>query len=299
MSRSEHPSSVALGFKAFDPHELLCHFVAVEGGHYADAGVRVSLLDASFLDDRALPERTVLLACGAALLARARGATLRVILLACQRPMFWIYGYPSAGLRAGIRLAGFPPGSPPELLVGARLREAGLDAGERLTLLPARDDAARVGLLRSGHVDAAAISSAALPSIARVDGVSELADIGAAVPLVSTGIAVGEDLLANDRSVLAALVAAHRRALVDIQGDPSRVSAALERGFGWEVPEGSSLLGRLQGRFSREGRVEMPQALKAVRLLGGQLDGLNDADVESFYEQAAAGAQTLGEPRRG
>lgn len=44
-----------LGFKAFDPHELLCHFLAEHSGYYRDAGLQVELSDITFTPDTELP----------------------------------------------------------------------------------------------------------------------------------------------------------------------------------------------------------------------------------------------------
>ena len=59
--------TVECGIKAFDVHELLCHFVAQRGGFYAVAGLDVRLVDTTFTPDERLPDADYFqVACGAA-----------------------------------------------------------------------------------------------------------------------------------------------------------------------------------------------------------------------------------------
>ena len=113
-------TTVHLGFKAFDPHELACHFIARHAGFYATQGLDVRLLDTTFLTDGQLPPVTFHAACTAALFAWLRGTPMCVLFVACDRPMFWLVGRPGALDGAGegrVRIAGYPPGAPPgELL---------------------------------------------------------------------------------------------------------------------------------------------------------------------------------------
>ena len=78
---------VLLGFKAFDPHELLCHFVAAEGGLYSRHGIRVRLVDITFVPDAELPAELFQVSCGAALAGALQGNGQRVVFVATDRPM--------------------------------------------------------------------------------------------------------------------------------------------------------------------------------------------------------------------
>jgi hypothetical protein len=42
-------TTITLGFKAFDPHELLCHFVADMAGLYRRESLQVELADITFI----------------------------------------------------------------------------------------------------------------------------------------------------------------------------------------------------------------------------------------------------------
>ena len=107
---------IQLAFKAYDVHELLCHAIAEYTGLYADAGLCVKLVDATFVPDEALPDNTFQVACGAALASFLSGQRRKVVFVACDKPMFWLYG------RTGIdsldqlgqaRVATFPDLAPP------------------------------------------------------------------------------------------------------------------------------------------------------------------------------------------
>ena len=122
-------TAVTLGFKAFDAHELLCHFIAVEAGFYARHGLQVELVDITFVADADLPGNWFQASCGAALSSAVRGRQQRVVLVAADKPMFWIYSRPDLkrieDLR-GVRLATFPPTAPPRHLANIVLARGGL-----------------------------------------------------------------------------------------------------------------------------------------------------------------------------
>jgi hypothetical protein len=75
-------TSIHLAFKAFDVHELLCHFLAESEGLYANAKLSVTLLDWTFIPDGELPANTFQAACGAALGAFLRGERRKVVYVA-------------------------------------------------------------------------------------------------------------------------------------------------------------------------------------------------------------------------
>ena len=156
---------IECGIKAFDIHELLCHFVAKRCGFYVAAGLDVRLVDTTFTPDERLPDADFFqVACGAAF--QSRTVPFRIFLAAVTKPMFWLY----AGARiaaveqlAGKRIATYPALAPPYWFNRIALRNHGLDPDHDVEMLPARDDVARLGLLREGAVDAALISSAISP----------------------------------------------------------------------------------------------------------------------------------------
>ncbi len=251
---------VELGFRAFDAHELLCHLLAERIGLYREAGVRVRLADLTFRDDDALQT-----SCGAALLGRLGGRPLKVVLVASARPLFWIVGAPGTQL-GGARIAGYPTGSPPAVFLRILLRRSGLDPDADVDVEPARDDAARLGLLRAGAVDAALLGSAVAPARPARLGLAVLAFIGdLAVP--TTGLAAPEALLEERPELVAAVAGAHRRALAVVHGSAGPTLAALR-----ELGEGPrQLLAAVRSSFTRDGTVGAAEAQGAVELVAAEL----------------------------
>jgi hypothetical protein len=212
-------TSVHLAFKAFDSHELLCHFVARRSGAYAARGLQVSLIDSTFVSDSDLPPRTFHAACGAALLNYVMGVPFKVILADTDYPMFWLYGtrgFDKISDLAGSRVASYPPVAPPAVF----LKTATADVD--LQLLPVSTDNSRLGLLRSGDVDAALISSAYPPAVMAGYGYTNPLLLGDAFRAVSTGLAVSPALLREEPELAILMVASHLRALEVIRVDDER-----------------------------------------------------------------------------
>jgi len=263
-----------LGFKAFDPHELLCHFAARRAGLYARHALAVDLLDTTFMTDHELAPDTVQVACGAALTAWLRGASWRVVFAAVDRPLFWLYAAPAIDrieALAGTRIAGFPAIAPPAQFLHLVLERAGMDAAREVTIHAARDDTARLGLLRAGDVEAAVLSSAVAPALVQRAGFPALAFFGDAVRIPTTGLAVNEALHARRPELVAALVAAHAAALALIQGDAGLLGAVLEHDFGFDRAFIESTGSALRPGLTRDGR-SVPDPAVIARL--AQLHGL-------------------------
>ena len=222
--------TVECGIKAFDVHELLCHFVARRCGFYESAGLDVRLLDTSFTPDDRLPDANYFqVACGAALLSR--NVRFRVVLAAVTRPMFWLYGAAGIGAveqLAGKRIATFPPPSPPYLFNRVVLRKRGLDPDTDVELKPARDDAIRLGLLREGAVDAALISSAFSPVALQGRGLNLLTMLGDELTVVTSGIATTENIASEDPELVEVLVNVYRQSLAVIHDSPAEIHSILE-----------------------------------------------------------------------
>jgi hypothetical protein len=211
-------NEVSLGFKAYDVHELLCHGVAEAGGIYAEAGISVKLIDTTFMRDDDVPEGTFHAACAAALGSFLTGHRRKVMFVACDRPMFWLYG------RAGVdsieqlvrgQVATFPENTPPAKFLRRLLQDAGITPG----LLPSRDDFARLALLDSGSVDAALLSSCIMPAELELRGCRRLVFIGDQLRLPSTGLAVSGELLEREPALIAGMVGVYQRAMDRIFDD--------------------------------------------------------------------------------
>ena len=227
---------IKLGFKAFDPHELLCHFLAHKAGLYRRENISVQLIDITFTPDDALAPHLFQASCGAALAAALKGAPQRVIAVAVDRPMFWIYGADHIADWADLvdgRFATFPAPAPPHQMANIILQKAGVDMA-RLGLLPARDDVARLGLLKSGSVDAAVISSSISPVKIEQYGIKTLAFFGDKLRLPSTGLAVDEAFIKAEPDLTTTLAEIWRGSLARIHEDVELVATVLEETF--DVP---------------------------------------------------------------
>jgi ABC-type nitrate/sulfonate/bicarbonate transport system substrate-binding protein len=227
-------SPITLGFKAFDAHELLCHFVAVSAGLYQREKLRIDLADITFIADTDLPVHFFQASCGAALARALKGLGQRIVFVAVDRPMFWIYS--RAALEdlsslAGCKISTFPAMAPPHHLANIILQKAGLNVKQDLTLLPARDDLARLGLLKSGSVDAAVISSAVAPARMAQYGFNRLCCFGDEIRIPTTGLAVDQAYVEQQPELVQTLVTIHKQSLRLIHADPHLTGAVLRDYF--------------------------------------------------------------------
>ncbi|MDT8320506.1 MAG: hypothetical protein RQ826_08250 [Xanthomonadales bacterium] len=245
-------STVQLGFKAFDCHELLCHAVAQEAGLYAEQGLSVRLLDTTFTPDEALPADIFHAACGAALADFLQGRERRVVFVACERPMFWLFARPGIDTLSalnGARVASFPEVAPP----AAFLRKLLSDESVAPDLLPARDDVARLGLLRSGSVEAALFSAQYLPHQLEAIGLQELLFIGDRLRLPSTGLAVSGELFEREPERVAAMVAIFRQAMQLIFADDQLLARVLTESFAMPAQSLQQALTTVRNCLNRSG----------------------------------------------
>lgn len=155
------PDPLRLGFKALTRTRLLCHAIAEHGELYAAQGVAVQLRDITFTPDERLDHATAQASCASALLSIQRGMPLEVAFAAAERPMFWLYARRGTALSdlADGRIARYPEAAPPALFLRLALAQQGLEQDE-VEVIAARDDLARLGLLVTGQVRAAVLSSA-------------------------------------------------------------------------------------------------------------------------------------------
>jgi len=226
--------SVTLGFKAFDAHELLCHFVAVRTGLYGKHGLQAELEDITFISETELPKNWFQASCGAALASAVNGIPQRVVFVGVDRPMFWIYAGRHIEHLHDLehrRLATFPPFAPPYQLANIILARAGLAGSDAVRLHPARDDTARFGLLRSGHVDAAVISSAIAPARLTEQGFSMLAFFGDEFRMPTTGLGIDQSFIHEEPEVTNLIVDIHKQSLELMHADAELVSRVLREVF--------------------------------------------------------------------
>lgn len=283
--------AVTLGYKAFDLHELTCHFVARHAGLYADRGLEVSLLDTRRVTDKELADSVMSVACGSALLRWLRGEPVKVVFIAATRPMFWLVCREDItdlqGLAGGC-IAGYPTAAPPAQFLRVVLDEAGLGSAGAVTVLPAGDDTARLDMLQSGEAVAALSSSATSARAVEQAGLRRLFCLGDRIQVPTTGLAVHPRLLANDPEAVERMREAFRAALRVIHSDAAvlreslREAAIVDDG----VLDDACLLVR-QFYSDSGGMIAadvLPDVQRLARCMGQALPG----DVGDLYPDAAA-----------
>jgi hypothetical protein len=245
-------TSVRLGFRAFDPHELLVHFVAERAGLYGEAALEVELVDLRASEAPC----DASCACGAALFQALEGAPVEILAIASAAPLFWLYGRGPELRRsgfAGARIASYPTSAPP-----ARFLKLALEEGARF--VSARDDAARLALVAQGEADCVLLSSATPPE--RVpDGLASLFCLADRLPVPSTGVAAPRP----HHPAVDRLVDAHRRALAQLARDPPLGQATVREAFGFSESEATWALEQTARYFTADGRVPAARIEVALR----------------------------------
>ena len=275
-------NKVYLGFKAFDCHELLCHAVAQSAGLYADKGLSVELLDTTFVPDEALPENTFHAACGAALVSFLAGKKRKVVFVACDRPMFWLYGAANIANVHDLgqaRVASFPDNAPPAQFLRKLLSDEGASCG----LLPSRDDVARLGLLASGSVEAAMLSSLYLPHDVESRGLTTLAFIGEDLRLPSSGLAVPNELYERAPQLVATMVEIFQAAMKTIFDDDELLGRVLQKVFSIPAQGLEQALKTVRDCYNPLGFSDETLLQDAVDIIADGM-GLNSRPATELYE---------------
>ena len=279
-------ATIQVGFKAFDPHELLCHFVAVNAGLYKRENIDVELIDITFVADTELPSHVSQVSCGAALGSALRGIPQRILFVATDKPMFWIYSnnkIKSIGELAKSKIATFPALAPPYHLANIILRKSGINVEQDVVLLPARDDVARFGLLASGHVDAAVISSAIAPAKIVQSGKNMLCFFGDEIRIPTTGLAVDQSYLEKETELIRTLVNILKQSLSIIHADPDAVARVLKEYFDVDDRIKMETAELLQNYYTHDGRTTPEIAQNAINTLCKSLSISTVPDWQQIY----------------
>jgi ABC-type nitrate/sulfonate/bicarbonate transport system substrate-binding protein len=280
--------AVECGIKAFDIHELLCHFIAKRLGYYEEAGLDVRVIDTTFIADENLPEANYFqVACGAAYLGRRDGFPFKVALAATTKPMFWLHA--RAGIEKieelkGKRVATYPPVAPPHWFSRAAIRKYGLDPDHDLDIRPSRDDIIRLGLLRDGDIDAAVISSAISPITVQQSGLNTLTLIGDEITFVTTGIATTEKIMREQPELVSALTSAFQKSLATIHESVEQVIPIISDILRISDENAVLTYERIRGCYTRQGRVEMETAQAALDVIENELGGAKELKAQDLYD---------------
>lgn len=258
--------TIRLGFKAFDPHELLCHFIAAKAGLYERAGLHVDLTDITFAPEE-LPPETPQVSCGAALMSALKGQPQRIVFVATDRPMFWLYGLREIAAVADLkdrRVATYPPVAPPWHFGRLIVQQAGLDPDRDVHFMAARDDAARLGLLRSHSAGAALLSSAVPPPRMAALGFQMLSFVGNVLRIPTTGLAVHQSLLDSEPETVSALVGALADALRLIKDEAAVAVSVLRECFDFDAAYADSSMSHFRSSFTGDGTITPEAAEQAM-----------------------------------
>jgi NitT/TauT family transport system substrate-binding protein len=281
-------TEVACGIKAYDVHELFTHFLAERLGYYRDESLRVRVVDVTFTPDEALPRNNYLqVACGAAFLGRRQGFPFKVMLAAATRPMFWLHARPefeSIEQLRGTRLATYPSVAPPHWFNRVLLRKHGLDPDADLEFWQCRDDIIRLGMLRDGDVDAALLSSATSPVTVQRLGFRTLALAGDEVRFVTTGVAVLESMLREQRDVVEAIVRANKRGLDAIHEQPDAAVAVLADVLREPGDVAAATFELMRHCFTRDGMAEPALLSDALEVLADELPPASEVQPSDLYD---------------
>ncbi|MCU7869787.1 MAG: hypothetical protein KZQ98_14855 [Candidatus Thiodiazotropha sp. (ex Lucinoma borealis)] len=243
-----------LGFKAFDVHELLCHFAARKAGYYQRRGLNVLLRDITFTgyEHSSLPVFST--ACAAGLMDILSGKEKRLLLVVMQRPLFWLFG--GAGIENieqldGSSVAGYVDFTPPAHFLNWILADVSLDRTPDIQ--PVRDDLARLGLLLSGEVDAGLFSSAVSPAYLETCGLNKLSSPAELLQFPTTGLTTEISVIEQQPELVEALVAAHAEALALLRKDVDFICSTIK-----EMPllgDPAGLIPTLRGALTEDGHV--------------------------------------------
>jgi len=278
---------IQVGFKAFDPHELLCHFIAVNAGLYKRENIDVELIDITFVADTELPLHVSQVSCGAALSSALKGIAQRIIFVATDKPMFWIYSsgrIKSMEALAQSKIATFPAMAPPHHLANIILGKSGINAEQDVILLPARDDAARFGLLVSGNVDAAVISSVIAPAKIEYSGLNMLCFFGDEIRIPTTGLAIEKSYLDKETELFKTMVNILEQSLSIIHEDPDAVAGVLKEYFDVDDRFKMETAVLLQNYYTKDGRTTPEIAQNAINTLCKSLSVSTVPDWRQIYE---------------
>lgn len=288
MPETTELRSITLGFRAFDPHELLIHFIARELGFYRENGLQVTLRDLTFVPDEA-PDPPFTAACGSALMGWANGIRRRVVFVATDYPMFWLHArreIKEVRQLKGRKVASYPAATPPEKFHRAILQKHGLDPERDVVIQAVRDDLARFGLLKAGDVDAAVVSSAIPPPKVQSAGFETLLFFGDEIRVPTTGLAVSEEWAQEQPETVRRMTGALYDGIVALRQSPEKVISILARLLCESPAIAEQTYNLISDRFTRDGRAHAAAAQNAVRLVNEQLAPERKLCVNDIYDDS-------------
>ncbi len=213
-----------------------------------------------------------------------RGYPQKVVLVATDRPMFWICSEKVKGIEdlGGSTIASFPFSSPPHTFLRIILSQNRIDPDQDVRILPVRDDFARLGLLRRGEVDSIVLSSARVASVKKLNHIF----FGDHFRVVSSGLATTQKLIEDDPCLVERMVVALRKALIALHEEPEEAVSAIS-----DLVDGDSKYSRdiyleLREHFNPKGQTSRDYSQNSLRLVAAELGIQDPPGVDSIYDSA-------------
>jgi hypothetical protein len=225
---SVEATSILLGYRDHNVHELVCHEVAERAGYYERFGVEVKAVPGA---DH--PEAALSAGLGGSMVEALRGQRQwRAALVHTLHPLFWMWAREAtATIASPAALAGHPEGSIVWAFTKRLLAGRGAEVNEISVLrfpVGTGGDNQRLEALTSGAVDAAVLGATFAPSALLQLGLVQTLFFGEGLRFPTAGVAVDLDLTGVGHPAVRAVVAAQSAAILKIkQGDPVALDAVV------------------------------------------------------------------------
>ena len=208
---------ILLGYRDRNVHELVCHEVADRAGYYERAGVQVMAVPGA---DH--PEAALSAGLGGSLVEAVRGQRRwRAALVHTLHPLFWMWArVGDKPTTSSSMLACHPEGSIVWAFTQRLLADRGLAADEMPALrfpVGSEGDYQRLEALTSGAADAALLGATFAPAALERRGLAQTLFFGETLRFPTAGVAVDLDRAELGGSVVRAVVAAQRAAIIRIR----------------------------------------------------------------------------------
>jgi len=278
---------IKVGFKAFDLHELLLYMIATRMGIFERKHLQLDLKDSAFTQDEALRFPDYMVACGSSLLARLKGVPWKILFVATDYPMFWIYAKERMSALEDLRgkkVASYPQNAPPGMFLRIVLRNAAMNPDTDISIEPVHDDFTRLGLLKTGQVDAAILSSAFAPGRVQRMGMKRVCAIGDFFRIPTTGLAVLESRIEERPDEVKRMVRAFLDGLRELSMNKEAAINSIADLTSEPIEAAAETYSLVSPLFSRDGRSGREVTTNALKSVAEELSIRDIPAVEQVYD---------------